>query len=243
MNDISTALQSLARQEQFLDVVDRDEATARFHRHLRLRPLGSESVPLSQAVGRVLAGAVVADVDVPGFDRASVDGFALRAADTADASERTPKTLALNAEILTPGREPDVTVVPGTATLIATGGMVPRGADAVIMVEHTETSEMAGATVIEVRRPAAAGQFIAFAGSDLARGETVLRAGQLLTSREIGMLAAVGCAAVEVWRRPRVAIISTGDEIVAPGTPIRPGAVYDSNAAILTAASRRPAAA
>src|SRR3984893_3750950 len=236
MNDISTALQSLARQEQFLDVVDRDEATARFHRHLRLRPLGSESVPLSQAVGRVLAGAGVADVDVPGFDRANVDGFAVRAADTAGASERTPQTLALNAEILTPGSEPHVTVVPGTATLIATGGMVPRGADAVIMVEHTETSEVDGATVIEVHRPAAAGQFIAFAGSDLARGETVLRAGQLLTSREIGMLAAVGCAAVEVWRRPRVAIISTGDEIVAPGTPIRPGAVYDSNAATLAAA-------
>jgi putative molybdopterin biosynthesis protein len=236
MNDISTALRSLARQEQFLDVVDRDEATARFHRHLRLRPLGNETVPLSQAPGRVLARAVVADVDVPGFDRASVDGFAVRAADTEGASERTPKTLALNAEILTPGREPGVTVVPGTATLIATGGMVPRGADAVIMVEHTETSEMAGATVIEVRRPAAAGQFIAFAGSDLARGETVLRAGQVLSSREIGMLAAVGCAAVEVWRRPRVAIISTGDEIVAPGKPIRPGAVYDSNAAILAAA-------
>jgi molybdopterin molybdotransferase/putative molybdopterin biosynthesis protein len=236
VNDISTALRSLARQEQFLDVVDRDEATARFHRHLTLRPLGSETVPLSQALGRVLARAVVADVDVPGFDRASVDGFAVRAADTADASERTPQTLALNAEILTPGCEPRVTVGPGTATLIATGGMVPRGADAVIMVEHTETSEVDGATVIEVRRAAAAGQFLAFAGSDLARGETVLRASQVLTSREIGMLAAVGCAAVEVWRRPRVAIISTGDEIVAPGKPIRPGAVYDSNAAILAAA-------
>src|SRR5882762_3274396 len=160
MNDIPTALRSLARQEQFLDVVGRDEATARFHRHLRLCPLGSETVPLSHALGRVLARAIVADVDVPGFDRASVDGFAVRAADTAGASERTPQTLALNAEILTPGCEPRVTVVPGRATLIATGGMVPRGADAVIMVEHTETSEMAGATIIEVRRPAAAGQFI-----------------------------------------------------------------------------------
>jgi len=90
--------------------------------------------------------------------------------------------------------------------------------------------------VIEVQRTAAAGQFIAFAGSDLARGETVLRAGQVLTSREIGMPAAVGCAAVEVWRQPQVAIISTGDEIVAPGKPIRPGAVYDSNAAILAVA-------
>ena len=236
MNDIPTALRSLARQEQFLDVVDRDTATARFHRHLKLRPLGAETVPLSQALGRVLARAVVADVDVPGFDRASVDGFAVRADDTVGASERTPKALALNGEILTPGTVPQLTVAPGTATLIATGGMVPRGADAVIMVEHTETRDDDGSTVIEVRRAAAAGQFIAFAGSDLARGETVLRTGQVLTSREIGMLATVGCVAVEVWRRPLIAIISTGDEIVAPGEPIRPGAVYDSNAAILSAA-------
>ena len=236
MNDIPTALRSLARQEQFLDVVDRDEATARFQRHLKMRPLGPETVSLAQALGRVLARAVIAEVDVPGFDRASVDGFAVRADDTAGASERAPKALTLNPEILTPGSVPLLTVAPGTATLIATGGMVPRGADAVVMVEHTETRDAEDRTVIEVRRTVASGQFIAFAGSDLARGETVLRAGQVLTSREIGMLAAVGCAAVEVWRRPRVAIISTGDEIVAPGEPIRPGAVYDSNAAILAAA-------
>src|SRR3984957_1544047 len=236
MNDIRTALRSLARQEQFLDVVDRDTATARFHRHLKLRPLGAETVPLSQALGRVLARAVIADVDVPGFDRASVDGFAVRADDTVGASERTPKALALNGEILTPGTVPQLTVAPGTATLIATGGMVPRGADAVIMVEHTETRDDDGSTVIEVRRAAAAGQFIAFAGSDLARGETVLRAGQALTSREIGMLAAVGCGAVEVWRRPLIGIISTGDELVAPGELIRPGTVYDPSAAILSAA-------
>jgi putative molybdopterin biosynthesis protein len=236
MNDIPTALRSLARQEQFLDVVDRDTATARFHRHLDLRPLGTETVPLSQALGRILARAIIAEVDVPGFDRSSVDGFAVRADDTVGASERAPKTLALNGEILTPGTVPQLTVAPGTATLIATGGMVARGADAVIMVEHTETRDEDGRMVIEVRRAAAAGQFIAFAGSDLARGETVLRAGQTLTSREIGMLAAVGCAVAEVWRRPVVGIISTGDEIVTPGQPIRPGAVYDSNAAILAAA-------
>jgi putative molybdopterin biosynthesis protein len=138
MNDIATALRSLARQEQFLDVVDRDTATVRFHRHLDLRPLGVETVPLSQARGRVLARAVVADVDVHGFDRSSVDGFAIHADDTVGATERAPKTLALNREILTPGTVPQLTVAPGTATLIATGGMVPRGADAVIMVEHTE---------------------------------------------------------------------------------------------------------
>ncbi|HEY3908549.1 MAG TPA: molybdopterin biosynthesis protein [Stellaceae bacterium] len=236
MNDIPAALRSLSRQEQFLEVIDRDEATARFHRHLELRPLGREAVPLARAPGRVLAHTVVAEIDVPGFDRANVDGFAVRASDTAGASERAPLALALNNEVVTPGREPRLAVMPGTATLIATGGMVPRGADAVIMVEHTETREVDGATQIEVRRPAAAGQLISFAGSDLARGETVLRAGQVLTSREIGMLAAVGRASVEVWRRPRVAIISTGDEITAPGEPIRPGGVYDSNAAILAAA-------
>src|SRR5215469_2007123 len=236
MNDIPTALRNLARQEQFLEVVDRDEATARFQQHLRMRPLGAETVPLSQALGRVLAGTVVADVDVPGFDRASVDGFAVRADDTAGASERQPKRLVLNTEILTPGTVPAITIEPGSATLIATGGMVPRGADAVVMVEHTETHDEGDATFIDIRRAAASGQFIAFAGSDLARGETVLRAGQLLTSREIGMLAAVGTGAVAVWRRPQVAIISSGDEIVAPGKPIRPGEVYDSNAAIIAAA-------
>jgi len=235
MSDILTALRDLARQEQFLDVVGSAEATARFHRHLKLRPLGSEIVPLSQALGRVLAHPVHADVDVPGFDRANVDGFAVRAVDTAGASARAPKVLTLNGEVLTPGNAPEIAVAADTATLIATGGMVPRGADAVVMVEHTETCEAAGGPTIEIRRAAAAGQFISFAGSDLARGETVLRAGQVLTSREIGMLAAVGIAAIEVWRRPRVAIVSTGDEIVAPGEPIQPGMVYDSNAAILAA--------
>jgi putative molybdopterin biosynthesis protein len=236
MNDIPTALRNLARQEQFLEVVDRDEATARFQQHLKMRPLGAETIPLSEALGRILACAVIADVDVPGFDRSSVDGFAVRANDTTGASERQPKPLVLNAEILTPGTVPAIPVLPGTATLIATGGMVPRGADAVVMVEHTDTRDQGSTTVIDVRRAVVSGQFIAFAGSDLARGETVLRAGQVLTSREIGMLAAVGTAAVAVWRRPRVAIISTGDEIVAPGKPMRPGAVYDSNAAIIAAA-------
>src|SRR5215510_9082913 len=114
MNDIPTALRSLARQEQFLDVVDRDTAIDRFYRHLDLHPLGAETVPLSQAFGRVLARAVLADVDVPGFDRSSVDGFAVRADDTAGASERRPKVLRLNAEILTPGTIPQIALPPGT---------------------------------------------------------------------------------------------------------------------------------
>ena len=236
-DDIATALRRLARQEQFLEVVNREEAVARFHRHLALAPLASETLPLSCALGRVLMKAAIAEVDVPGFDRASVDGFAVRAADTAAASDREPRILTLNREILTPGVEPRIAITPGTATLIATGGMVPRGADAVVMIEHTEARDhTAGATVIHLHRPASPGQFIAFAGSDIARGETALRAGTVLTSREIGTLAAIGRGTVEVFRRPRVAVISTGDEIVMPGTPLPPGGVYDSNAAILAAA-------
>jgi putative molybdopterin biosynthesis protein len=237
--EIAAALRRLARQEQFLEVLNRDQATARFHQHLLLAPLGTETLTLDRARNRVLARSAIAEVDVPGFDRASVDGFAVRADDTANASERAPRVLRLNGEILAPGTEPKIAVAPGTATLIATGGMVPRGADTVVMIEHTEARESAdGTMIVELRRSAVPGQFIAFAGSDIARGETALRAGSVITSREIGTLAAIGKGTVEVYRRPRVAVISTGDELVTSGTPglLPPGGVYDSNGAILAAA-------
>ena len=234
-DDLRMALGRAARQEQFLEVVDRDEAEARFRRHIAMAPLGEETVPLAEALGRVLARDVAADVDVPGFDRASVDGFAVRASDTAGASDDVPRDLRLNAEILTPGIVPRLALAEGTATVIATGGMIPRGADAVVMVEHTEARESPSGLIVEIRRAATPGQFIQAAGFDIARGETVLRRGQSVTSREIGALAAIGLAEVFVWRKPRVAIFSTGDELVPPGGSIRPGAVYDSNAAILAA--------
>jgi putative molybdopterin biosynthesis protein len=234
--DTIAALRTAARQEQFLEVLTRDEAEHRFRAHLRLEPIGEEKVALAEARGRVLACDVLAPVDVPGFDRASVDGFAVRAEDTVGATEQEPRLLRLNPELLTPGTQPVHAVRTGTATLIATGGMVPRGADAVIMVEKTDVREAGDDTQVEISGPCVPGQFVAAAGSDIARGETVLRRGQVLTSREIGMLAAVGLAEVSVWRRPRVAIFSTGDEIVPPGGPIRPGQVYDSNAAVLAAA-------
>ncbi len=110
---------------------------------------------------------------------------------------------------------------------------MPRGADAVVMVEH---SEPAGDGAVDIRRAAAPGQFVSYAGSDIARGEVLLRAGTVIGSREIGMLAASGIARVNIVRRPRVAIISTGDELVQPGEPLRPAAIYDTNGAIVTAA-------
>jgi putative molybdopterin biosynthesis protein len=230
------ALLHAARQQQFLEVIDCDEAHARFRRHLTLTPLGEEIVPLQDGLRRVLARDVVAGIDVPGFDRSRVDGFALRAADTVGASDDSPHLLHLNPEILTPGIVPNAEVAEGTATIIATGGMMPRGADAVIMVEYTEAQAEHDDLQIEVRRPVAPRNCVAAAAGDIAQGETLLRAGQVLTSREIGCLAAIGQAEVAVWRKPRVAIFSTGDELVTPGQPIRTGYIFDSNTAILSAA-------
>ncbi len=222
------------RQTQFLTVITRDQATARFQHHLHLAPLGQETVALAAALNRVLAEDVRAGVDVPAFDRSNVDGFAIQAADSFGAMEEATRSIALNDEVLSPGIAPRESVSVGRATMIATGGMLPRGADAVVMVEHTEVSP--DARKVEIARAAVPGENISFAGTDIAKGETALRAGQLLTSREIGVLAAIGRVKVSVFRRPQVAIISTGDEIVAPGEPLRPGAVYDSNAAIIGAA-------
>ncbi len=221
-------------QAQFLDTVSREEAIARFGAALQPAPLGRERVALAQCHGRVLASDVQAGVDVPAFDRANVDGFAVRAADTAGASEESPVSLRLNAEVLTPGRRPGCAVRAGTATPLATGAIMPRGADAVLMIEH---SDREGDELL-AGRSVAPGAFVTHAGYDIALGETVLFGGQPLASREIGLLAAVGVDAVDVWRVPRVAILSTGDELLAPGDPPRTGGVYDSNGAILAAAVR-----
>jgi putative molybdopterin biosynthesis protein len=235
-NELVDAVRRAARQEQFLEVVSAEEALARFTRHLDLSPLAAEAVRLTDAPGRVLAADVVAPTDVPPFDRAGVDGFALAAADTAGATDAAPQRLRLNAEVLVCGRAPTLAVARGTATAIATGGVVPRGADAVVMIEHTELVETAQGPAIDVRRAVAPGQFVSHAGSDIARGETLLRRGTTIGSREIGLLAACGLASVDVVRRPKVGVLSTGDELVQPGEELPPGGVYDSNGAILAAA-------
>ena len=233
--DLMARVRAAARQEQFLEVVSADEARARFSRAIDLAPLEPERVTLSDALGRVLAHDVVAAVDAPPFDRSNVDGFALRAADTVGANDLQPKTLHLNAEVIACGQPPALAVAPGTASAIATGGVIPRGADAVVMIEQTELMD-ADPPRIELRRAAGPGQFISYAGSDIARGETLLRRAARIGSREIGMLAAGGFADVDVVRKPKIAILSTGDELAQLGAPLPPASVYDSNSAILAAA-------
>jgi putative molybdopterin biosynthesis protein len=221
------------QQTQFLDVLDRDEAEARWRAVVGGAALGSERIALESALGRILAEDIRATVDVPGFDRSNMDGFAVRAMDTFGASEEETVRLRLNDEILATGIEPGVEVAEGTATTIATGGMLPRGADAVAPIEVTDLDPDDPAYVL-VRAPRVPGAAVSFAGTDMGRGETVLFAGTRLTSRETGVLAAIGCEFVEVVKRPRVAILSTGDEIIQPGEEMRPGLVYDSNGRILT---------
>lgn len=217
------------KQQQFLEVLDRDEAERRWLAAIDAAPAGVELVPLERAHGRVLAEDVRAAIDVPGFDRSNMDGFAVRAADTFGASEEEPVRLVLTGETIPTGVVPQQEVTRGASSPIATGGMLPRGADAVVPVENTDLD---GGALL-VRRAVVPGGAVSFAGTDIGAGETVLFAGARLTSRETGVLAAIGAREVAVVRRPRVAIVSTGDEIVQPGEAMRPGLVYDSNGRIL----------
>jgi putative molybdopterin biosynthesis protein len=222
-------------QEQFLHVLDRDEAERRFRAALSLSPRGAERIALASALGRVLASDVVSQVDVPSFDRSNVDGFAVIAEDTFGASEEVPRSVRVLGEAVHTGLVPSTVVGRGEAVAIATGGMMPRGADAVVMVEHADVDANGG---LRIARAVSPGANVSFAATDIALGETVLRRGQILTSRDTGVLAAIGVAHVDVWRKPIVAILSTGDEIIAPGEPMGPARVYDSNAQVLADAVR-----
>ncbi len=220
------------KQHQFLNVVDESVAHERFDAacaHLAPR---FEEVLLDVALDRVLSSDVTANVDVPGFDRSNVDGFAVRAADTFGAQELEAVALAVSSVALSAGQGPTGRIRNGVQELRSRSRQAqwcPRGADAVVMVEDTEPDS----NEILVTRAAVPGGNISFAGSDIGRGEVVLRRGTHLSARETGVLAAVGAVYVEVVCRPKVAVISTGNEIVAPGDPISIGNVFDSNQRIL----------
>ncbi len=225
----------IMRQYQFLNVVDRDTAEQRFRAAIKMEPLREEHVSIAESLGRVLSRDIASAVNVPSFDRSNYDGYAVRAEDTYGAREESPRTLTLLGEVIATAVTPTCHVGEHQAAAIATGGMVPRGADAVVLVEHTEPCDD---RCLLVRRAVTPGHGIAFAGGDIAAGETVLREGELLTSRETGLLAAIGVPQVAVWERPVVGVISTGNEIITPGKPMSPGLVYDSNARVLCDAIR-----
>src|SRR3954469_8390262 len=191
-----------------------------------------EAVALDAAAGRVPAAPVYAPHDLPGFARSTVDGYAVRAADTFGASEGLPSYLDL-AGAVAMGRAPEIAVAPGEAVAIPTGGVLPPGADAVVMVEHTQEA-MAG--TIEVTRPVAPGDGMVRADEDAAAGAELVPAGRPLRPQDLGLLAAAGVTELEVHARPRVAIVSTGDEVVDPATAeLRAGQVRDACAVALAA--------
>ena len=201
------------------------------------RPLEAVRVSLLDADGLVLAESVTADWPLPSFDNSSMDGYAVHAIDVASATEATPVRLPVRGDIAA-GQESGQRLEPGTAVRIMTGAPVPEGADAVVPVEWTD-----GATdEVSISRAPDLGAHIRRRGEDVAAGEIVLEPGTPINARVIAMLAAVGVAGVPVHRRPRVTVISTGDELVDPGVELGPGQIVDSNSYMLTAAVREAGA-
>jgi molybdopterin molybdotransferase len=195
-----------------------------------LLPLPEEEIPLAAAHGRVLARDVAARVALPGFDNSAMDGYAARWAEVADAA-RAPVRLPV-AEDIPAGRTDVVPLAAGTVQRIMTGAPLPPGADVVVPVELTD----GGTDVVEIRDAPPAGAHLRTAGEDIAQGAVALRAGSPLGAAQLGLAAAVGVTTLPVRRKPRIVVLSTGSELVAPGRPLLPGQIYESNSQLLVAA-------
>jgi len=190
-----------------------------------------ERLALTAANGRVLAETVVSGADVPPFSRAAMDGYAVRAQDTTGATRSEPRILQCVEKVFT-GQIPAKTLERGQCTEIATGAPMPKGADAVVMVEDTSSDE---ASAVRVFAAVTTSQNIGRRGADIRKGQTVLQPGTLLNASRVGAIAALGLTDVEVYAKPHVAILSTGNEIVTPGHPLEPGQIYDINRFTLSA--------
>ena len=211
------------KMRPFRETIPIDEALRIVHE--AARPLDRTArVGLAEANGRVLAAGIVAGRDVPPFDRAAMDGYAVVAADTSAAGPQAAASLRCIGTIHG-GEVAARAVARGECLQIATGAPLPGGADAVVMVEHTDRR----GDEVQVFKPVRPRQHIGLRGADIAAGQTVLRTGDVLTPSRLGSIAALGLASVDVYDRPRVGIVSTGDEIVEPGQPLAPGQIYDIN--------------
>ncbi len=208
-----------------------EEAKARISRAFSPKPVGVETVLLLDAVGRVAAEDVVSPINVPPFHRSTVDGYAVKSEDTFSAEENRPVALELIGRVNV-GEPSDLALKRNTVAEIVTGAPLPADADAVVMIENT--SEKNGK--IQVYKPVAKGENVMLRGSDIRKNETVLKSGSILSFRELGVLAALGFIKVKVFKRPKIAVISTGAEIVEPGKPLPSGKIYDINAYALNAA-------
>ncbi|HEV8663396.1 MAG TPA: gephyrin-like molybdotransferase Glp [Candidatus Methylomirabilis sp.] len=218
---------------ELFQVLSVDEAAARFLP--RIAPLpDTEVVPVAEALGRVTAEEVASPMELPAFSRSNMDGFSVRAEDTFGATEGLPAYLKVVGEVPM-GQAPTVRLNPGEAAKAHTGGMLAEGADAIVIVEHTQAVD---ATTIEVVRPAAPGENVIQVGEDVRKGQILLPAGRWLRAQDLGGLAAVGITAVRVRRRPRVTIVSSGDEVVPPDREPGPGQVRDINTYTLSAMVR-----
>jgi molybdopterin molybdotransferase len=203
----------------------------------RVKPLPPFEQPLMDALGLVLCEDIVSSVNLPSFDNSAMDGYAVRAADLAGASEEQPVTLPVTGEIAA-GRSEPIVVTPGTAVRIMTGAPMPRGADSVVPVEWTD----GGTASVRIMQQPGLGNSVRRAAEDLSAGTTVLDRDVVLGPRQIAVLAAVGRARVSVRPRPRVVVVSTGAELREPGTRLSDGQIYDSNSYTLAAAARQTGA-